>query len=150
MAEDAVESRECDPVCFPLQNFINVLQYLVMCTSLCPRAYSDRDKLLLLSLLCRVSLEKGLRLHPMVEIQTIIHNLLKSIRHWDTQASAARRSLFTHSVKCSLSELRPYLIRMKPSSLLKNIKAEKKWGNQLGEDQPSEISLDQEVRRLAS
>ncbi|MGH0136616.1 UNVERIFIED_CONTAM: hypothetical protein FKN15_070023 [Acipenser sinensis] len=103
MAEDAVESRECDPVCFPLQNFINVLQYLVMCTSLCPRAYSDRDMLLLLSLLCRVSLEKGLRLHPMVEIQTIIHNLLKSIRHWDTQASAAWRSLFTHSVKCSVN-----------------------------------------------
>ncbi|MGH0128569.1 UNVERIFIED_CONTAM: hypothetical protein FKN15_030158 [Acipenser sinensis] len=112
MAEDAVESRECDPVCFPLQNFINVLQYLVMCTSLCPRAYSDRDMLLLLSLLCRVSLEKGLRLHPMI------------------------------------SELRPYLIRMKPSSLLKNMKAEK-WGNRLGDDQPSEISLDQEAYYLA-
>ncbi|XP_033887168.3 SMC5-SMC6 complex localization factor protein 2-like isoform X2 [Acipenser ruthenus] len=194
VAEDAVESRECDPVCFPLQNFINVLQYLVMCTSLCPRAYSDRDKLLLLSLLCRVSLEKGLRLHPMVEIQTIIHNLLKSIRHWDTQMPLVCLTLINlaahhHNLRwlvtllpiysrgrqlrrhvslaliskllnrsCTytmenadlqLSELRPYLIRMKPSSLLKNIKAEKKWGNQLGEDQPSEISLDQEAYYLA-
>ncbi|XP_058881978.1 SMC5-SMC6 complex localization factor protein 2-like isoform X2 [Acipenser ruthenus] len=188
VAEDAVESRECDPVCFPLQNFINVLQYLVMCTSLCPRAYSDRDKLLLLSLLCRVSLEKGLRLHPMVEIQTIIHNLLKSIRHWDTQMPLICLTLISlaahhHNLRwlvtllpiysrgrqlrrhvslaliskllnrsCTytmenadlqITELRPYLIRMKPSSLLKNMKAEK-WGNRLGDDQPSEISLDQE------
>ncbi|XP_041124585.1 SMC5-SMC6 complex localization factor protein 2-like isoform X2 [Polyodon spathula] len=194
VAEDALESRECDPVCFPLQNFVNVLQYLVMCTSLCPRAYSDRDKLLLLSLLCRVSLEKGLRLHPMVEIQTIIHNLLKSIRHWDTQMPLVCLTLINlaahhHNLRwlvtllpiysrgkqlrrhvslaliskllnknCTykvenadlqLAELRPYLIRMKPSSLLKNIKAEKKWGNRLGEDQPSEISLDQEAYYLA-
>uniref|UniRef100_W5N4L1 Coiled-coil SMC6 And NSE5 INteracting (CANIN) domain-containing protein n=1 Tax=Lepisosteus oculatus TaxID=7918 RepID=W5N4L1_LEPOC len=72
---------------FPEHNFVNVIKYLVVCTSLCPKAYSDRELLLLLSVVCRVSLEKQLCLLPVKNVSCLLHYLLKNMRDWDTQAS---------------------------------------------------------------
>ncbi|XP_069045375.1 SMC5-SMC6 complex localization factor protein 2 isoform X2 [Lepisosteus oculatus] len=183
---------------FPEHNFVNVIKYLVVCTSLCPKAYSDRELLLLLSVVCRVSLEKQLCLLPVKNVSCLLHYLLKNMRDWDTQLpqvcltvtdlahhhhnlrrlvhilpdSRRGKLLRKHlslsviskilnnrctyepkNAELQLSELRPFLSRMKPSSLSRNIAAEKRReavgeGDQV--EAESSAGIDQQAYYLCS
>ncbi|KAL0964630.1 hypothetical protein UPYG_G00326740 [Umbra pygmaea] len=68
---------------FPEHNLDGVIEYLCVCTSLCPRAYSDRDLLLLLTLLSKVSLDTQFSLQPVDGLRSLLHNLLNAIRDMD-------------------------------------------------------------------
>ncbi|MBN3295930.1 SLF2 protein, partial [Amia calva] len=70
---------------FPEHNFVSVIKYLVLCSSLCPQAYSDQELLLLLCMICRVSLEKQLRLLPVKDLRCLLLCLVNSTRDWDSK-----------------------------------------------------------------
>ncbi|KAK6328518.1 hypothetical protein J4Q44_G00004960 [Coregonus suidteri] len=151
---------------FPEHNFDSVIKYLSQCTSLCPRAYSDRDLLLLLSVVSRVGLDTQLALQPTELLRSLLRNLINSIRDWDImlpricmslinlsddhhnlrwlvqllpdnmRGKQLRRHLSVSAIskllnnRCTyrpsntefqLSDLRQYLPRMRPSSLLRGL-----------------------------
>eukprot|EP00063_Salmo_salar_P060613 XP_014035448.1 PREDICTED: protein FAM178A-like [Salmo salar] len=151
---------------FPEHNFDNVIKYMGHCTSLCPRAYSDRDLLLLLTVVSRVGLDTQLALQPTEHLRSLLHNLVNSIRDMDImlpricmslialtedhhnlrwlvellpdsmRGKQLRRHLSVSAIskllnnRCTyipsntefqLSDLRPYLSRMRPSSLLRGL-----------------------------
>ncbi|XP_041743507.1 SMC5-SMC6 complex localization factor protein 2 isoform X5 [Coregonus clupeaformis] len=151
---------------FPEHNFDSVIKYLSQCTSLCPRAYSDRDLLLLLSVVSRVGLDTQLALQPTEHLRSLLRNLINSIRDWDImlpricmslinlsddhhnlrwlvqllpdnmRGKQLRRHLSVSAIskllnnRCTyrpsntefqLSDLRQYLPRMRPSSLLRGL-----------------------------
>ncbi|CAB1338483.1 unnamed protein product, partial [Coregonus sp. 'balchen'] len=151
---------------FPEHNFDNVIKYMCHCTSLCPRAYSDRDLLLLLTVVSRVGLDTQLTLQPTEHLRSLLHNLVNSIRDLDSmlpricmslvdltedhhnlrwlvellpdsmRGKQLRRHISVSAIskllnkKCTyipsntefqLSDLRPYLSRMRPSSLLRGL-----------------------------
>ncbi|XP_039631339.1 SMC5-SMC6 complex localization factor protein 2 [Polypterus senegalus] len=187
----AAEISENDPDFFHEHNLVNVIKYVVLCTSLCPNVYCDQELVLLMSIFCRISLEKEFRQFPMQEIRILLYSLLSNIKNWDIQlpnlfltlteyadhhhdlrklvqlfpsASVRGKQLRHHlslaiiskllnkrcTYKCEvsnlqISELRPYLIRMKPSSLLKSLEAAQEGSpNQLSVD-----TLDHEAYYLA-
>ncbi|XP_029621177.1 SMC5-SMC6 complex localization factor protein 2 isoform X2 [Salmo trutta] len=151
---------------FPEHNFDNVIKYMGHCTSLCPRAYSDRDLLLLLTVVSRVGLDTQLALQPTEHLRSLLHNLVNNIRDLDImlpricmslialtedhhnlrwlvellpdsmRGKQLRRHLSVSAIskllnnRCTyipsntefqLSDLRPYLSRMRPSSLLRGL-----------------------------
>ncbi|XP_057197485.1 SMC5-SMC6 complex localization factor protein 2 isoform X1 [Triplophysa rosa] len=77
----------------PAHNFENVLRYLSLFTALCPRAYTDEELLLLLTVVCRIGLETHLQLLPIGHFTLLLQNLLKNIKHWDFQLSKACETL---------------------------------------------------------
>ncbi|KAA0717737.1 SMC5-SMC6 complex localization factor protein 2 [Triplophysa tibetana] len=77
----------------PAHNFENVLRYLSLCTSLCPRAYTDEELLLLVTVVCRIGLETHFQLLPIGHFTLLLKNLLKNIKHWDIQLSKACETL---------------------------------------------------------
>uniref|UniRef100_A0A4W5LCG5 Coiled-coil SMC6 And NSE5 INteracting (CANIN) domain-containing protein n=1 Tax=Hucho hucho TaxID=62062 RepID=A0A4W5LCG5_9TELE len=138
------------------------------CTSLCPRAYSDRDLLLLLTVVSRVGLDTQLALKPTEYLRSLLHNLVNSIRDLNSMLpricmllialsedhhnlrwlvellpdSMRGKHLTRHlsvsgiskllnnrctyipsNTEFQLSDLRPYLSRMRPSSLLRGLAA---------------------------
>ncbi|KAF7650258.1 hypothetical protein LDENG_00128500, partial [Lucifuga dentata] len=147
---------------FCLHNCNNILKYLSYCMGLCPRAYSDTELLLLLTMVGRVSLDTQLILHPSVDNYTLHDQIIRNIRDWDimlpricvaltdlsddhhnmcllvhlmpdsTRGKQLRQHLSLSMIsklldgKCTcrpaekefqLSDLRPYLSRMQPSTL---------------------------------
>lgn len=82
---DDVSTREQELGSFPEHCLENVIKYLGLCMALCPRAYSDSELLLLTTVVCRVSLDTGLRLLPKEDICWLLHHLLNNIRDWDSQ-----------------------------------------------------------------
>ncbi|XP_058507464.1 SMC5-SMC6 complex localization factor protein 2 isoform X4 [Solea solea] len=66
----------------PEHNYSTILKYLSLCMGLCPRAYSDDELLLLLSVLERVSLDTQLILQPSVEIFPLLYKILNNFRDW--------------------------------------------------------------------
>ncbi|XP_038830525.1 serine/arginine repetitive matrix protein 2-like [Salvelinus namaycush] len=151
---------------FPEHNFDNVVKYMCQCTSLCPRVYSDRDLLLLLTVVSRVGLDTQLALQPTEHLRSLLHNLVNSIRDLDImlpricmslialtedhhnlrwlvellpdsmRGKQLRRHLSVLAIskllnnRCTyipsntefqLSDLRPYLSQMRPSSLLRGL-----------------------------
>ncbi|XP_069756206.1 SMC5-SMC6 complex localization factor protein 2 isoform X2 [Narcine bancroftii] len=63
----------------------NVVKFLLLCTSICPEAYSDKELVLLISLLVRIGLEQELQLTPLKDLQCLLKNLLNNIRHWSSK-----------------------------------------------------------------
>ncbi|XP_071382706.1 SMC5-SMC6 complex localization factor protein 2 isoform X2 [Centroberyx affinis] len=151
---------------FPEHNCNNILKYLSYCMGLCPRAYSDYELLLLLTVVSRVGLDARLALQPNVDLCSLQYNIVNNIRDWDTmlpriclaltdltddhhnmcwlvqllpdnaRGKQLRRHLGLSMISklldgnCTyrptgkefqLSELRPYLPRMQPSTLLRGI-----------------------------
>ncbi|XP_071249745.1 SMC5-SMC6 complex localization factor protein 2-like isoform X4 [Salvelinus alpinus] len=151
---------------FPEHNFDSVIKYLSQCTSLCPRAYSDGELLLLLTVVSRVGLDTQLTLQPTEHLRSLLRNLISSIRDWDIMLPRICMSLIDLSddhhnlrwlvqllpdnirgkqlrrhlsvsaiskllnIRCTyrpsntefqLSDLRRYLPRMRPSSLLRGL-----------------------------
>lgn len=80
-----VSSEKQEPCSFPEHCFENVIKYLALCMALCPRAYGDGELLLLLTMVCRASLETRLQLLPMEDTCWLLHHLLNNSRDWDSQ-----------------------------------------------------------------
>ncbi|XP_055026872.2 SMC5-SMC6 complex localization factor protein 2 isoform X2 [Misgurnus anguillicaudatus] len=80
-------------VTLPVHNFENVLKYLSLCTALCPKAYTDEELLLLVTVVCRIGLETHFKLVPTGHFSLLLHNLLKNITHWEVQLSKACQTL---------------------------------------------------------
>ncbi|KAK2896529.1 hypothetical protein Q8A67_011017 [Cirrhinus molitorella] len=157
-----------DNATLPVHNLESVLKYLSLCTALCPKAYTDEELLLLLTMVCRIGLEVLFQLLPTGHFSLLLQNLLKNITNWDIQISKAcqiltdlsedhhnlRRLVYllpdssrgkqlkrhlsvsiiskllnhTCTYKPSgtdfkLSELKPFLPQMRPSSLLKALRS---------------------------
>lgn len=55
---------------------------------LCPRAYSDDELLLLLTVVGRMGLETRLILQSSVEIYSLQFKLVNNIKDWDTMVSS--------------------------------------------------------------
>ncbi|XP_013879701.1 SMC5-SMC6 complex localization factor protein 2 isoform X2 [Austrofundulus limnaeus] len=147
---------------FPDHNCCNILKYLSYCLDLCPRAYSDNELLLLLTMVGRISLETRWILQSRMEVRCLQFKIVKNIRDWhemlpricqaltnltddhhnmcllvqllpdSTRGRQLRRHLSMSFIskllvgtctyrpteeELQLAELRPYLRRMKPSSL---------------------------------
>ncbi|KAM7047982.1 SMC5-SMC6 complex localization factor protein 2 [Acridotheres tristis] len=66
-------------------NLINVIKFLVFCTSVIHDGYTDQEIWLLLVLLFKISLEKQLKRHFVVDFQCLFVKLLMSIKDWDTK-----------------------------------------------------------------
>ncbi|MCI4376528.1 hypothetical protein PGIGA_G00189390 [Pangasianodon gigas] len=93
---DLLESLEIQPdgtrsekegCTFPEHNFENIIKYLALCAALCPRVYSDEELLLMLTVVCRVSLETRLQLLPTGDLSCLLQHLLNNMTHWEIQLS---------------------------------------------------------------
>ncbi|XP_035387738.1 SMC5-SMC6 complex localization factor protein 2 isoform X2 [Electrophorus electricus] len=69
---------------FPEHNFENIIKYLALCAALCPRAYTDEELLLLVTVVCRVSLETSLQLFPTGDISCLLQHILNNMTNWET------------------------------------------------------------------
>lgn len=155
-----------EEVTFPEHNCNNILKYLSYCMGLCPRAYSDEELLLLLTVVGRVGLDTRLILESVVELYPLQYKIVNNFRDWDTmlpriclaltdltddhhnmcllvhllpdntRGKQLRRHLSLSMISklldgnCSyrptqkefqLSELRPYIPCMRPSTLLRGM-----------------------------
>ncbi|XP_035760631.1 SMC5-SMC6 complex localization factor protein 2 isoform X4 [Neolamprologus brichardi] len=151
---------------FPEHNCSNVLKYLSYCMGLCPRAYSDNELLLLLTVMSHIGLETRLILESSVALEPLLCKIVNNIRDWDALLpkiclaltdltddhhnmcllvhllpdNIRGKELRRHLSLCmisklldgnckykpverefQLSELRPYLPRMQPSSLFRHM-----------------------------
>ncbi|KAM9345216.1 SMC5-SMC6 complex localization factor protein 2 isoform 2-T2 [Symphorus nematophorus] len=151
---------------FPEHNCNNILKYLCYCMGLCPKAYSDDELLLLLTVVGRVGLDTRLIPKSSVELYPLQYKIVNNIRDWDTmmpriclaltdltddhhnmcllvqllpdntRGKQLRRHLSLSMIsklldgnctyrptekEIQLSELRPYLPRMQPSTLLRGM-----------------------------
>ncbi|XP_059373855.1 SMC5-SMC6 complex localization factor protein 2 isoform X1 [Carassius carassius] len=170
-SQDGLISNMKDNATLPVHNLESVLNYLSLCTALCPRAYTDEELLLLLAVVCRIGLDTHFQLLPTGHFSLLLQNLLKNITHWDVQISKACQTLTDlsedhHNLRrlvyllpdsscgkelkrhlsvsiiskllnhtCTykpsgtefkLSELKPLLPQMRPSSLLKGLRSARK------------------------
>nr|XP_003409221.1 SMC5-SMC6 complex localization factor protein 2 isoform X2 [Loxodonta africana] len=69
----------------PEANILNVVKFLGLCTSIHPDGYQDREIMLLILMLFKMSLEKQLKQIPLVDFQSLVINLMKNIRDWSTK-----------------------------------------------------------------
>ncbi|XP_030604604.1 SMC5-SMC6 complex localization factor protein 2 isoform X2 [Archocentrus centrarchus] len=69
---------------FPEHNCSNILKYLSYCMGLCPRAYSDNELLLLLTVMSHIGLETRLILESSVALEPLLCKIVNNIRDWDT------------------------------------------------------------------
>ncbi|XP_048863687.1 SMC5-SMC6 complex localization factor protein 2 isoform X2 [Brienomyrus brachyistius] len=77
--------QDTKPVTFPEHNVENVIKYLALSTSLASKAYSDDELFLLLTAMCKLSLETRLQLLTMEDLMFLLEMLLDNSRDWDTQ-----------------------------------------------------------------
>ncbi|XP_049591863.1 SMC5-SMC6 complex localization factor protein 2 [Syngnathus scovelli] len=96
---------------FPEHNCNNILKYLSYCFSLCPKAYSDYELLLLLTLMARVALDPNFIPMAGVEINKLLNKIVKNIRDWDTMIPRMCQALTEltddHHNMCLLVQLLP-------------------------------------------
>ncbi|XP_031246305.1 SMC5-SMC6 complex localization factor protein 2 isoform X2 [Mastomys coucha] len=69
----------------PETNILNVVKFLGLCTSIHPEGYQDEELMLLILMLFKMSLEKELKQIPLVDFQSLLINLMKNIRDWNTK-----------------------------------------------------------------
>lgn len=67
--------------------FLFILKFLGFCTTVIQGGYTDQEILLLLLLLLKISLEKQLKLIPLIDFQCLFTKLLISIKDWDTKVT---------------------------------------------------------------
>ncbi|XP_006210570.1 SMC5-SMC6 complex localization factor protein 2 isoform X1 [Vicugna pacos] len=81
------EDLSCKPIfsALPETNILNVVKFLGLCTSIHPEGYQDREIMLLILMLFKMSLEKQLKQIPLVDFQSLLINLMKNIRDWNTK-----------------------------------------------------------------
>lgn len=85
--KDNAPTSQQEPIFSSLPEFgiKNVVKFLLLCTSICPEAYSDKELILLISLLGKIGLEREFQLTPLKDLQCLLDNLLNNIRHWSTR-----------------------------------------------------------------
>ncbi|XP_037127349.1 SMC5-SMC6 complex localization factor protein 2-like, partial [Syngnathus acus] len=102
---------------FPEHNCNNISKYLSFCLSLCPKAYSDYELLLLLTLMARVALDPNFIPMAGVEINELLYKIVDNIRDWDTMIPRMCQALTEltddHHNMCLLVQLLPDNIRGK-------------------------------------
>ncbi|XP_049646760.1 SMC5-SMC6 complex localization factor protein 2 [Suncus etruscus] len=69
----------------PETNILNVVKFLGLCTSIHPECYRDHEIMLLILMIFKMSLEKQLKQIPLVDFQSLLINLMKNIRDWNTK-----------------------------------------------------------------
>ncbi|XP_037660421.1 SMC5-SMC6 complex localization factor protein 2 isoform X2 [Choloepus didactylus] len=81
------EDSSCKPIfsALPETNILNVVKFLGLCTSIHPEGYLDHEIMLLTLMLFKMSLEKQLKQIPLVDFQSLLINLMKNIRDWNTK-----------------------------------------------------------------
>lgn len=81
------EDSSCKPIfsALPETNILNVVKFLGLCTSIHPEGYQDREIMLLILMLFKMSLEKQLKQIPLVDFQSLLINLMKNMRDWNTK-----------------------------------------------------------------
>ncbi|TEA38295.1 hypothetical protein DBR06_SOUSAS110152, partial [Sousa chinensis] len=81
------EDSSCKPIfsSLPETNILNVVKFLGLCTSIHPEGYQDCEIMLLILMLFKMSLEKQLKQIPLVDFQSLLINLMKNIRDWNTK-----------------------------------------------------------------
>ncbi|XP_049927555.1 SMC5-SMC6 complex localization factor protein 2 isoform X1 [Epinephelus moara] len=96
---------------FPEHNCNNILKYLSYCMGLCPKAYSDDELLLLLTVVGRVGLDTRLILQSSVELYPLQYKVVNNIKDWDTMLPRICRALTDltddHHNMCLLVQLLP-------------------------------------------
>ncbi|XP_061601229.1 SMC5-SMC6 complex localization factor protein 2 isoform X2 [Cololabis saira] len=96
---------------FPEHNCRNMLKYLSFCMGLCPRAFSDDELLLLLTMIGKISLDTQRILQSTVEVTCLQYKILNNIRDWDAMLSRMCRALTDltddHHNMCLLVQLLP-------------------------------------------
>ncbi|KAM5271626.1 SMC5-SMC6 complex localization factor protein 2 [Ctenodactylus gundi] len=87
LGEKRSEDLSCKPIfsTLPETNILNVVKFLGLCTSIHPEGYQDREIMLLILMLFKMSLEKQLKQIPLVDFQSLLINLMKNIRDWNTK-----------------------------------------------------------------
>ncbi|XP_061140848.1 SMC5-SMC6 complex localization factor protein 2 [Syngnathus typhle] len=102
-------NTECNT--FPEHNCNNILKYLSFCLSLCPKAYSDYELLLLLTLMARVALDPNFIPTAGEEINKLLNKIVDNIRDWDTMIPRMCQALTEltddHHNMCLLVQLLP-------------------------------------------
>ncbi|XP_068597601.1 SMC5-SMC6 complex localization factor protein 2 [Brachionichthys hirsutus] len=80
------ESPSCnkEQITFPEHNYNSILKYLSYCMALCPRAYSDDELLLLLTVLGKVNMDTRLILQSSVELYPLQCKMVNNVRDWNT------------------------------------------------------------------
>ncbi|XP_034464230.1 SMC5-SMC6 complex localization factor protein 2 isoform X3 [Hippoglossus hippoglossus] len=95
----------------PEHNYNNVLKYLSFCMGLNPRAYSDDELLLLLTVVGKVCLDTQLILQSSVELFSLQYKIVNNIRGWDTMLPRICQALTDltkdHHNMCLLVQLLP-------------------------------------------
>ncbi|XP_041804096.1 SMC5-SMC6 complex localization factor protein 2 isoform X2 [Chelmon rostratus] len=96
---------------FPEHNCNNILKYLSYCMDLCPRAYSDVELLLLLTVVGRVCLDTRLIPQASVELYPLQYKIVNNIREWNTMLPRICQALTDltddHHNMCLLVQLLP-------------------------------------------
>ncbi|KAK2824302.1 hypothetical protein Q5P01_021477 [Channa striata] len=96
---------------FPEHNCNNILKYLSYCMGLCPRAYSDGELLLLLTVVARIGLDTRLILQSDVELYPLQFKMVNNIRDWDTMLPRICQALTNmtddHHNMCLLVQMLP-------------------------------------------
>lgn len=87
LAVKGSEESSYEPIfsSLPETNILNVVKFLGLCTSIHPEGYQDREIMLLILMLFKMSLEKQLKQIPLVDFQSLLINLMKNIRDWNTK-----------------------------------------------------------------
>ncbi|XP_061449067.1 protein FAM178B isoform X2 [Rhineura floridana] len=76
----------------------DIFKFLTLCVASHPHCYPDCQRLALLVLLCRLSLDRNLRKQPQMELQQLLLVLLEGIQDWLAKLPELCRSL------CSVSQ----------------------------------------------
>ncbi|XP_070834210.1 SMC5-SMC6 complex localization factor protein 2 [Chaetodon trifascialis] len=102
---------------FPEHNCNHILKYLSYCMDLCPRAYSDDELLLLLTVVGRVCLDTRLIPQSNVELYPLQYKIVNNIRDWGAMLPRICQALTDltddHHNMCLLVQLLPDNMRGK-------------------------------------
>ncbi|XP_055976474.1 SMC5-SMC6 complex localization factor protein 2 isoform X2 [Sorex fumeus] len=87
LGEKEIDDSSYKPVfsSLPETNILNVVKFLGLCTSIHPEGYQDHEIMLLILMVFKMSLEKQLKQIPLVDFQSLLINLMKNIRDWNTK-----------------------------------------------------------------
>ncbi|XP_077438857.1 SMC5-SMC6 complex localization factor protein 2 isoform X2 [Vanacampus margaritifer] len=96
---------------FPEHNCNNIIKYLSYCMGMCPKAYSDYELLLLLTVTARVALDTHFIPLAGVAVNELLNKIVSNIRDWDTMLPRLCRILTDltddHHNMCLLVQLLP-------------------------------------------
>ncbi|XP_054853216.1 protein FAM178B [Eublepharis macularius] len=75
----------------PVQRWL--FQFLTLCVASHPHGYPDRQRMALLALLCRLSLDRNLQKQSLLELQQLLLVLLEGIQDWQAKLLELCKSL---------------------------------------------------------